>query len=329
MAILKVARSIARSGPSFRKALYLAERRGTPYASKWPIGRGKSGNPVVRHNQEWFAQAQAAYKVTAPQIIATAIQATAGTPFLPRDLLTAAMAGRLFSITVEGEGTLYPVAARIDVSQSIDILGNKEGQLLIRTNDLWLQLPAGKIGQPLISQGVGKAPEWQDANIGDFDTMLTSSFQNENNTDNMSMQGNFFRPGFNITVLAVWASIDLVAASTYHVILARLDGQDIVEVLYRSGGFVAPAAGKTFVLFELPVPIALIQDQTYMAAIYRSDGAATTNLKMRRGTGQIMGFPAKANESSVRFASNNPVVGDTVDVFGTTKVLCCHLIYNM
>jgi len=329
MTILKAARSKKRTGPSLRKAVYTAERRGILYASKWPRHKGRSPSPQVRHNQEWFAKAQAAYKLTAPQIIVTAMQATAGTPLLARDLLTSAMAGRLFSITVQGERTLYPVAARIDVSTSIDILGHNPGDMLYRGPEIWATFPAGRPGQHLMSNGPLSSPTWESVPPTKDLTMLSSSPLENEVGEAFALQGNFFGAGFNITVTHVYSVITLVDTAIYVPIIARMDGEDIAEILYRGSEFVATAAGKDIVTWPLPAPVTLLKGQSYIAAVYRRDATTTTDLKIWVGISQLRGWPWKGLITIVRGATINPQVGDTLDLDGEPDIRSCHLVYQI
>ena len=161
MAKITMDLATTRRGPSFKKAIYHYERRGTLVAARWPGPRGPANTPQARATQKWFQDANLQIKSGAPQQLIIAMQATAGTPFLPRDLLMTAMSGRLFAISEAGDRMYMPTAARIDISASLDILGFTEGDILVRHNEIWLPIPQGAAGQVLTSNGPGSLPTWE------------------------------------------------------------------------------------------------------------------------------------------------------------------------
>lgn len=148
-------------GPSFKKSLTLAERDGRLIASKWP---SKQPGPLSQKQtdaMEKFRQAQlvAKYAPAREQIIA--LEVTAGTPLLPRDILTMAMYGRLFAIEVPGTGTYYPIAWYNDIQAALNVFNPPTGSLLTRAPGTWSVIPPGPVGSALTSQGPGNNIIWK------------------------------------------------------------------------------------------------------------------------------------------------------------------------
>ena len=329
MTIIKPGRSPKRSGPSFRKALYVAEARGILYAAKWPRTRGKSPHPNVRHNQDWFKEAQAAQKVTAPRVIVTAMEATHGTPLLPRDLLTAAMAGRLFAITEAGRGTLFPVAARQDVSQSLDIIGQKHGDILVRRDDIWSVLPQGNPGQILVSQGPGALPVWSQFIDQEQDIMITSGGTTVAAGGLLALWGNRFVPAVTVFPSHIWVKLTAVDTATYRAHIVRMDGNDIAEILASSPTVVAVGSTVQVFVFPLPANVIMIAGGNYAALLVRTDGTPTDPGKVYVGDEALAGFPSLFQTGTYSGAFNPAAVGDTLTFNGLENPRVIHLIYTL
>lgn len=104
---------------------------------QWPTRRGKKLHPKTLDQMEWFRQAQWACKYMQPEIMQMFAEATKGTPFLPRDLATMMMAGRLFTFVFPDNTRLYSVQTRNDVSESLDAISMTPGHTLVRGPDFW------------------------------------------------------------------------------------------------------------------------------------------------------------------------------------------------
>lgn len=115
-------RWLSQRSVSLKGALYVRTWRGKIVVAKWP--RGKSGNIDAGTIQRMvdFKHAQTLAKYLIPQQQMAARDATEGTPLLPRDLLTAAMYGRLWSITTTTGRQIFSVAAASDVSANLELL---------------------------------------------------------------------------------------------------------------------------------------------------------------------------------------------------------------
>lgn len=102
----------------------------------WPRPRPKRTKAEIER-QETFRAANMVAKWMAPEIVAQFNDAVRGTPLLPRDLIISMLYGRLAMFETDTAGTLYPMAARTAVSESLDALSNEEGSLLIRGPEFW------------------------------------------------------------------------------------------------------------------------------------------------------------------------------------------------
>jgi len=109
----------------------------------WPRKRGRSGTPKQQANRDKFASVQRASRYIAPQTYSQIVDATQGTPLLPRDIVTMIMYNRVAAFTLPDGRTLYPMAVRKDVSEALDSISQTEGDTLVRGPEGWIALPYG------------------------------------------------------------------------------------------------------------------------------------------------------------------------------------------
>lgn len=152
---------VARKAPSLRGMLVVSTWRGIPYISAWPKKRPRPLPAKTIEQNEWFRQANRLTKYIAPELQITARNAVAGTPLYPRDIQIQLMAGTLFSIQFPGEGTMYSMATRRAVSDSIDVLGSTENGVLFRGPDFWDVLAPDTAGKVLQTNGPSSPPTWE------------------------------------------------------------------------------------------------------------------------------------------------------------------------
>lgn len=111
--------------------------RGQPRARAWPRKRGSPKNPEQAANVEKFSQVQKAANYVAPVIMKWANDTTQNSPLLPRDVLTMMLYNRLWAFDIEGLGWRWPLPAITEVSDTLDVLGDTVGDLLVRTPEGW------------------------------------------------------------------------------------------------------------------------------------------------------------------------------------------------
>lgn len=104
----------------------------------WPRSRGKAKTKEQADSQEKFRQIQKAMPYVAPNFYQTMVDGTRNSPLLPRDVFTMIMNARMYAFILPDGRTLWPVAGRTDVSESLDVLGNaQQGDTLVRGPDFW------------------------------------------------------------------------------------------------------------------------------------------------------------------------------------------------
>lgn len=143
------------------KAFYVMERRGQMIACKWPVKRGRPLHPTTLEQNEKFKQANKMAQFAPAELQMAHRVMVEGTNLLPRDLMISAMMGRGFAFVVHNQQRRYPMAARQDLSNTLDILGALAGDVLGRGPELWERMRPTAPGQMLTSNLPGELPTWQ------------------------------------------------------------------------------------------------------------------------------------------------------------------------
>lgn len=115
-----------------------------------------------------FREANILSKYLAAEQQIAAREAVKGTVLMPRDIMVMSLYGRLFQFKFPDGRKVSSMAARADVSDSIDVLAQTPGDLLVRGPQFWEPISAGAPGDVLTSQGPGLTPVWAPASGGGF-----------------------------------------------------------------------------------------------------------------------------------------------------------------
>jgi hypothetical protein len=107
----------------------------------WPRKRPGKGSKAQQEQREKFTEAQHMARFLAPAAMAEAMRQVENSPLLPRDFLTMMAFGTMYAARLEDGTEIWPMAARRDVSKSLDILGAEEGMVLKRGPKYWEALP--------------------------------------------------------------------------------------------------------------------------------------------------------------------------------------------
>lgn len=126
----------------------------------WPRARVRRATTADKQRRERLVDTVTAVKWAPPEDIAQAMDATKGTPFLWRDLLTSQMTGhQIAPIELEG-ATIYPESFILQLLRALNTLGKGKTGPLTRWPDRWRAISAGTAGSVYTSQGVGQVPKW-------------------------------------------------------------------------------------------------------------------------------------------------------------------------
>ncbi len=162
MAVLKTIKRNHRS-ESLRGRFMVDTVRGVLRIRKWPKKRGTPKSASQLYWIDWFRQANRLAKYVDAATMRRAIDITKGSGMYPRDYILKAMRGRLYVWQDQFGKVWYPMAAVQDISESLDVLAQKVGSLLVRTGDRWRDVAPGNPGDVLTHGADGTPPEWQPA----------------------------------------------------------------------------------------------------------------------------------------------------------------------
>lgn len=148
--------------PSLRRRVVIRPVRGILTAQSWPHKRRGPRHPTNAWWSEWLRQADLLWNYLPDTFRRAALSAARGSPQMPRDLGIAAMRGRLWTITYTDGVRMYPMAAARDVSESLDVLSQLKGTLLVRGDSLWTPVAAGLTDDDVLAWStLTGLPAWQ------------------------------------------------------------------------------------------------------------------------------------------------------------------------
>lgn len=149
-----------RRGEGLGGALIFKTSRGQAVVQGWPKPMTRAQYQRKKPDMTAFAICQWNFHYLTEREASEWISTSRATPYLPRDLYTQNAFGRLWAIQFPDQPTVYPMTARIDASEGLDLIANKPGQMIFRGDEIWEPLPWGNAGEVLKSQGPNAAPEW-------------------------------------------------------------------------------------------------------------------------------------------------------------------------
>lgn len=126
----------------------------------WPKKRGTPTSAKQLSAIEWFKQANLLTKFVDAASMIRAIEITAGSRMYPRDILLSAMKGRLYNWVDQYGNKWNSMAAIQDISDSLDVLAQAVGSVLVRATDRWRAPPPGVFGDVLTNQGINDPAIW-------------------------------------------------------------------------------------------------------------------------------------------------------------------------
>jgi hypothetical protein len=160
MATLKTVSRSARL-ESIRGSVMVDTVRGVLRVRSWPKKRGTPKSALQRWWNDWFRQANLMTKYADAASQRRAIQITAGSGMYPRDIMLSAMRGRLYSWVDQRGKKWHSMAAIQDISDSLDVLAQSVGSVLVRAVDRWRSPDPGDFNDVLTYKGELLPAVWQ------------------------------------------------------------------------------------------------------------------------------------------------------------------------
>lgn len=237
-------------GPSLRGALMIDTFLGNVRARKWPERR-PNRPPMQLFREEKFGAVQRLWRYIDPQFQKVFRETSEGTPFYPRDLYTSAVYGRLFGFQGEDQSkVIYPMAARIEVNQSLLTLGNPViGDVLTFDGEYW-RPSAFSVTSPRYSGYVA-------------DTFSSAA---------IPMRGHFFRAGQAAQFNGLSALVYPVpSSSSYRAMIATVDATWKILTIAKSPTINLATAGTYNLRFPLAAPFIIGSGDMVALIIVRTD----------------------------------------------------------
>lgn len=304
----------------------MREFRGQTVLATWPKKRGRNIHPTTREQNLKFAEANYLAKYADAETQVLAREVTAGTPLLPRDLLVGAMYGRLWAIDVIGEGTLYSEAMVSDVSQNLDVIGQKPGDILARGISAWTRVPGSTAGRVLTSQGPTLPPVWAaPAGVGGLGAM-TAIVNRANSGGATATKGWVFIPLIDMSVSALIIDHTEVNGATYKGTIFTTDGDDVDTVLAQTAEITGTANAAKRQALEFASPVPLTKGVEVVACTTRTDGTGTTVYTVAFDNAPKYPVAPTTGEFEISMASADPAATETFSRGSSGTPFCVNLI---
>lgn len=282
------------------KVLVYDTYRGQVRVRAWPRPRHYKEGSAAKLQSEWFRSAQELAKRLTPDQQRILLEATNGTPLLPRDVAAMLMAGRLFYIHNPETGNIYPMAARQDVSESLDILASTPGQILIRGADFW----------------EGTTPSFGGG--GWFWNEPPGVVRTDTSTSSYCFKGGQYDIFDDILVSGCGAIFTPVGGGSYQMIIGELNESDEFVSLTKSSVVEAPDSERRPYFFDIDATLNAGTRVAIMAG--RIDSTATYALPAAFNRQLSFQLPV-GGPYSARIASTDPMIGDAINTTGGVNVI--------
>lgn len=129
--------------PTLGKTVMMDTSGGRQRVRRWPRKRATTRSKEQRELEEKFRQTQKAMNFVAPGQYLWFVNQVKDSPLLPRDVFTMQTAARLFAFILPNGRILWPMVARTEVSEALDVLSAVPGDTLIRTEQGWVGTSGG------------------------------------------------------------------------------------------------------------------------------------------------------------------------------------------
>ena len=225
--------------------------RGVVRIRAWPKKRGPPKSENQKFWVDWFTQANLLAKYADPIQQVRAMEMTKGSGLYPRDVLLMAMRGSLYWWADATGWKWFSMASIQGISDSLDVLAQTVGSVLVRATDRWRTPTPGVINDVLTLKGTPAIPEWVAAAGGGvaFGAALVTKTGNQavvKNTwtamiynaevyDTDAIHDNAVNPT-RLTVPTGWNKVRLLAGIIW---ASNNTGQRIISI-QKNGAWVTP-----------------------------------------------------------------------------------------
>lgn len=290
-------------------------------AARAPQPKGlKVTSPVQKAQNEAFGWACKATTWAIDFDRIAAEEGSKGTPWLPRDILVAAMYGTLVTV-VTRDGRTFGGARLVaaDIQALLNQITDTPGAILVRGEDSWIGLGPGTATQVLTAFGSGLIPQWADnvqPNVGGYTPAMINQAWAAANAENFCCQATQVQPSADIDVAAVYVGIVGTAGLTMKAFIGDMTtniASGVIGTRVTQGPTIAAFQEPNwygYVRLPLTAPITLAAGSIYTVGATRQDGTAFTKLPIYQTGNNLAVLPAPVfTLQSLELASLNPAPG--------------------
>lgn len=310
--------TIPHRGIALKGSFYSREVNGKLYFVRWPRNRKAPVTPGEEDNRKLIALASSITKYMSSQEQQFSRELAAVTKLAPRDLLMVSLFNRLGVIILIDGRKIFTMASIQDISAVLDALGQTPGDLLVRGENFWTNIPMGEPGQVLAINEEGEY-EWVTlgggGGSGYFNGMSGSTdYSGGNTTSAFPTKGYVATPTANITITAMnWFVDQANGGDPYRGVVADANpatGQ-LGANIWLTPTVASGSTDSRCIRSAFTTPVELIGGQSYFFGAQRSTGGGAAPARLSAaGLGFIANAPIVTDLGLVNFALNNLIPGD-------------------
>lgn len=306
-------------GAALRGQFYTREVNGRLYAARWPRSQKTARTAREADNRQLLKLAASITKYMSPQEQQFSRELAKATKLSARDLLMISLFNRIGVVVLRDGRKIFTMASIQDVSAILDALGQTPGDLLVRGDPFWTNIPKGANGTFLSINEDGDF-EWVEVGGGGgggYFTGMTGApdFTGGNTTSAFATKGFIATARTNLSITAMGWFVDQAGSGdTYRGVVADANpstgviGSTINLTPTHSSGSTDPRAIRT----AFSTPVTLTAGQAYFFGLQVTSGSGTTAARCAAaGLGFYPHAPVDVNMGLVAFNKNSLATGDT------------------
>jgi hypothetical protein len=260
-------------GPAYR----IADWRGIPRIFSLKHKGTKKLSSRQRETMRDFGQLARIHLWVTGREYQMARRLSAGTQFLPRDLLMMAYSGNLWRFQGPDGQWWYSMAARTTTSDFIDVITSLPGAMLYRGPGWWEVILPGNDGEVLTSHGADAAPTWEVPSGGGGGVSAITLRR----TSNYSVPAGNNAVPWNAAILSDWAGWDVSAPTRIELPAAATRFRMFCQI-YDNSYSVGGTNSNLFQLYDADTAGAIDPDIAFQPTI-----AATADRMWQMSSGWI------------------------------------------
>lgn len=246
------------------------------------------------------------------------------TQLLPRDLMIIQLFGRAFRFLRPDGKVIFSMAARRDVSELLDAIGQLKGMMLFKGDDLWQALEVGIPNDVLQIDPVTGLPVWAPSPVpsgaGSLLAQVNAIGTPTANTGGFAAVGSMMRPYEDFQITELWPVVTASSGEQYAPFIAHLSAYTSAATIssITIGPAVTLPRALTNTTFRLPfsVAVGLQAGEPYALGVVRQDGTGSSVCKVFVCGTDAQSVPDPAEHANlIAYSTTTPAAGRAFDFF--------------